>query len=390
MSKIAIITTHPVQYNAPLFKKLTTYQDIKLKVFYTWSQTQVGAQYDPDFNRTIQWDIPLLEGYDYTFVENKANKPGSDHFMGIVNPGLIKKLEEWMPDAILVYTWAHYSHLNVLRHFHGKIPILFRGDSTLLSKGSLLKKLLSKILLTWVYKNVDMAFYVGQSNLQYYLAYGVPHSKLCFAPHAVDNERFMFPINQADLEAKRMRRDLGITDNHIVIMFCGKLESRKDPGCLIRLAELVQSERIIFMYVGDGILKETLIKEAHPDKRFRFLGFQNQHALPIIYRMADIVVLPSLYETWGLVVNEAMACGRPVMVSTLAGCTADLIDEGQNGWAFTPGAEGERKLADILQSVIEGKIDLCSMGSNALERIQSFSIDMVAKAISQALKTTLP
>lgn len=391
MPRLAIVSTHPIQYNAPLFSKLSGYSDIQLKVFYTWSQTQLGGQYDPDFNRNIQWDIPLLEGYEHIFVDNTAKRPGSDRFMGIVNPGLIRALEEWIPDAILVITWAHYSHLQVLRHFHGKVLLLFRGDSTLLDPASGFKRFFRKQLLTWVYRHIDLALYVGQCNRAYYLAHGLNEIRLHRAPHAIDNERFMNLSDSAEAAATVQRRFLGIRDDQIVILFCGKLEPKKDPGCLIRLAALVPSERLNFVYAGEGMLKEALLKDAHADRRFHFLGFQNQQALPVLYRMADIIILPSLYnETWGLVVNEAMACGRPAMVSTQAGCTADLIDEGQTGWAFAPGPKGEQKLAGILQSVIDGTIDLRSMGHKALAKIQPFSIDTIAHAVSQALNLTLP
>lgn len=391
MPRLAIVSTHPIQYNAPLFSKLSVHGNIQLKVFYTWSQTHVGGQYDPDFKRNIQWDIPLLEGYDYVFVDNTARRPGSDHFFGIVNPGLIKALEEWLPDAILVITWAHFSHLQVMRHFHGKVPVLFRGDSTLLDQSSAVKRFFRKRLLRWVYQHIDLALFVGQRNREYYAAHGLEGRRLYLAPHSVDNERFMSAGDSAEAAAKEQRRALGIRDDQLVILFCGKLEPKKDPACLIRLAALVPSERLNFVYIGDGMLKEALQKDADSDKRFHFLGFQNQQALPVMYRMADIIILPSLYnETWGLVVNEAMACGRPVLVSSQAGCAADLIDEGQNGWVFTPGPEGERKLAAILQSVMEGTTDLRSMGTKALAKIQSFSIEAVAHAIAQALSRSLP
>ena len=132
--KIAIVTTHPIQYNAPFFRLLEQEPSITPKVFYTWSQTEYEQKYDPGFGKKIEWDIPLLEGYSYEFVNNKAKHPGSDHFMGIENPLLIKKIQEWKPDMVLVYGWSFKSHLQCLRYFNKKIPVLFRGDSTLLDE----------------------------------------------------------------------------------------------------------------------------------------------------------------------------------------------------------------------------------------------------------------
>ncbi|RZL41586.1 MAG: glycosyltransferase family 1 protein, partial [Pedobacter sp.] len=158
MKKLAIIITHPIQYYAPVFKLLAA--QCNLKVFYTWGLEGAEAKVDKGFNQKIIWDIPLLEGYEYAFLKNKAKEQGSHHFMGMKNPSIISKINNFNPDAILVYGWAYQSHLKVLRYFKGKIPIWFRGDSHLLDSKPLWKKLARKALLTWVYSYIDKAFYV--------------------------------------------------------------------------------------------------------------------------------------------------------------------------------------------------------------------------------------
>ena len=144
MPKLAVISSHPIQYNAPLFQKLAKVTGLDLKVFYTWGKEGANSKYDPDFNQEISWDLPLLEGYDFCFCENVAKEPGSHHFNGIKTPKLISQIEEWQPDIIWVWGWAFQSHLEVLRHFKGKTKVWFRGDSTLLDEpsGFSLKKLL--------------------------------------------------------------------------------------------------------------------------------------------------------------------------------------------------------------------------------------------------------
>src|SRR5258708_36114106 len=133
MKKLAIITTHPIQYYAPVFKLLTERQQLNIKVFFTWGENAVN-KYDPGFNRKIEWDIPVLGGYAYEWVKNSSKDPGTHHFTGIVNPGIINQVDAWQPDAILVYGWGFQSHLKGIRHYKNKIPELFRGDSTLLSE----------------------------------------------------------------------------------------------------------------------------------------------------------------------------------------------------------------------------------------------------------------
>ncbi len=116
--KLAVVTTHPIQYYAPIFQELAARKNINLKVFYTWPQSQ-QAKFDPGFGKTVEWDVPLLEGYSYTFVENVAKNPGSHGFWGIYNPTLVGEIEAWQPDALLVFSWSYRSNLGVLWHFKG-------------------------------------------------------------------------------------------------------------------------------------------------------------------------------------------------------------------------------------------------------------------------------
>ena len=157
MKKLAIITTHPIQYYAPVFKLLHQRQQVSVKVFYTWGE-QVNTKYDPGFNKVIAWDIPLLEGYPFDWVKNTAGDPGSHHFKGIINPDLIGQLKAWHPDALLVYGWGYQSHLKVMRHFKNKLPVLFRGDSTLLDDVTGAKALLKTGFLELLDNPLMMSF----------------------------------------------------------------------------------------------------------------------------------------------------------------------------------------------------------------------------------------
>jgi hypothetical protein len=130
VKKLAIITTHPIQYNAPFFKLLAERGKVWLKVFYTWPQAIEGFD-DPDFGKKIKWDIPLLEGYDWEAVENVSTKPSSKYWKGIDCPTLIDRVNEFQPDAVMVYGWNFKSHFKAMRHFKGTIPVWFFGDSTL-------------------------------------------------------------------------------------------------------------------------------------------------------------------------------------------------------------------------------------------------------------------
>src|ERR1700761_4618195 len=189
MKKLAIVTTHPIQYYAPVFQLLHQNKQIEITVFYTWGDGAL-KKYDPGFGKVIDWDVDLLTGYPYEWLKNTSAKPGSHNFNGIINPDIVERIELWQPDALLIYGWAYKSHLKCMRYFKNKIPVYFRGDSTLLDNNPGLKSSLKSLFLKWVYKHVDYVFYTGTNNKQYFKKYGLTDAQLIYAPHAVDNDHF--------------------------------------------------------------------------------------------------------------------------------------------------------------------------------------------------------
>ena len=386
MKKLAIITSHPIQYHAPWFRILAERNNIKIKVFYTWSQAK-EAVFDPGFNKNRAWDIPLLEGYEYCFVHNVSSNPGSHHFRGIDNPSLIRETENWAPDAILIFGWSFISHLKVLRYFKGKIQILFRGDSTLLDEpsGWALKKMGRRLLLSWVYSHVNKVLYVGTANRQYYKAHGLKEKQLLFAPHAVDNLRFTQTVEEDQ------RALLGIPINAVVFIFTGKFQHKKDPKLLIEAFMRLEDETAHLLMVGDGELTELLRDFVSRQifsisRRVHFLPFQNQNQMPGVYRIGNVFVLPSQGpgETWGLSVNEAMACSLPILVSNKCGCAEDLVEEGENGFVFRH--SDAEDLKKKMKLCLDKQDKLKQMGQRSRQIIDSWSFDHICNTIEDALK----
>lgn len=386
MKRLAIVLTHPIQYYVPIFQLLQQRALLQLKVFYTWEQAKDNLKYDPGFGKTISWDLPLLEGYDYTFVRNMAKDPGSHHFMGIQNPSLIQELEEWQADAILVFGWSFLSHLRLLRYFKGKVPVFFRGDSTLLDEEGqgLLKRALRRLFLRQVYRFVDKAFYVGQWNYEYYKAHGLADNQLIFAPHAIDNARFS--LNHQKLEeVEKIRHSLEIPSDAYLTLFVGKFQDKKDPLLLLQAFRCLQPANTYLLFVGNGELEDRLRQKAASIPAVRFLPFQNQQQMPSVYAAADLLVLPSRGpgETWGLVVNEAMASGRAVLVSNKAGCSADLVQEGKNGYTFK--AADIDALVQQLGSLVSSKERTVAMGQYSTEIIRNYSFEAVCRVIEKEI-----
>lgn len=384
MKRLAIVTTHPIQYNAPWFRLLAESGSTYPRVFYTWGQLEQEEKFDPGFGKKIEWDLPLLEGYEYCFVKNTAEKPGSHHRKGIINPTLITEIEQWKPDAVLVFGWNFISHDECIRWFHKKkIPILFRGDSTMMRKQNRIIALVRKLYLRRIYKNVDYALYTGVANRKYFIECGMNNSQLIPALHATDNNRFLTNEIANKEKALYWRRELGVKDDETVVLFAGKFESIKRPWLLLRLADMMKNKPVKFILVGNGPLETQLRQQAADNPQVIFIGFQNQQAMPVVYRMADYFILCSESETWGLSVNEAMACGCAVLISDTCGCWPDLVKEKINGHVFT-----DDNIESIAEKIIieqSRKSELQAMKSASQKIIKEYSFEKIVDSVNQLM-----
>jgi glycosyltransferase involved in cell wall biosynthesis len=378
--RLAIINTHPIQYYAPVFKLLHQQPNISIKVFYTYGENSTN-KYDPGFNRNINWDIPLLDGYPYEFIKNTAKDTGTHTFKGIINPDLIDKINAYKPNAILIYGWAHQSHLKAICHFKNKIPVYFRGDSTLLDKKTGVKNFIKYLFLKWVYRHVDYALYTGTNNMAYFKKYGLNEQQLKFVPHSIDNDRFTISKEE---DAATLRGELNIPVNDILILFAGKFESKKDPLLLLSAFFEINKPGVHLLFVGNGVLENQLKEKAAGKTNVHFMDFQNQTYMPAVYQAADLFCLPSKgpAETWGLVVNEAMACKKAVLVSDKVGCAFDLVKPGYNGMIFKAGDVDA--LTDALIYLTNKKL-LTGMGEHSLEIIEDWAISVQVKNIVHSL-----
>ncbi len=339
-------------------------------------------KFDPGFNKNIAWDIPLLDGYHYTFIKNISKNPGSHHYAGINNPTLINEVAQWNPDTVLVFGWNFKSHLKLMKHFKGKKKILFRGDSNLLDdeKKNFIKKFLRRILLKKIYAYVDQALYVGVANKKYFLANGLKENQLVFAPHAIDNNRFIQKSNY------NLRKQLNISESAFVFLFAGKFEQKKNVTFLFDSFVLANITNAHLILTGNGML-ENVLKEKYKNvsdemqQRIHFIDFQNQSAMPTVYASCDVFVLSSQSETWGMAVNEAMAAGKAILVSNKCGCAEDLIKEGINGYVFE--SNNEEDLIKKMKQLSNNKERLQAMGFASLNIIQNWSLEKICDAVEQ-------
>jgi len=383
-ARLAILLSHPTQYYSPWFRWMASEEGLELKVFYLWD-AGVAPTRDPRFGHVFAWDIDLLGGYAHEFVPNCARHPGTENFGGLVNPSLFARIEAWNPDAILMLGYSYLSHLSLLAWARLRgVPLIFRGDSHFLGRPH--QPRLRKTLLRLLYASFAAVTCVGKANRDYFRVLGVPQERLFFAPHAVDDSHFN-PSNETHRRAAhRLREALGIPSERRILLFAGKLYGHKNPRGLLEAFLALDHPGWSLLFVGEGedkpLLQERAAQSGNP--QVHFLPFANQSEMPARYLAADVFCLPSvsLYETWGLAVNEAMHMGRPCLVSDRVGCQRDLVSDGDTGWVFhaTDPQHLQAKLREVFDS------DPVSFGKRALERIRGYTYREAAAGLRTAFQ----
>lgn len=393
--RLAIVISHPIQYHSPWFRHLVATGAVELKVFYLWD-FGVEPRFDRKFGRSIQWDIPLLDGYEHEFVANRSFDPGTHHFGGLSNPGIVGRIQDWRPDAILLFGYLFRSHFDVM--FSGRlrgIPMLLRGDSHDLFRPPGPRSMLKRWARSGLFRRFDAFLAVGAANAEYFRRSRVPQSKIHFAPHCVDNQRFRGAAPQAIQEAAEWRRQMGIPDSLPVVLFAGKFEDKKRTLDLVaafgiarqRLRQQAGPEPALLL-VGSGNL-EGRLRAAAGDRLGHtvFMApFQNQSRMPCVYAACDVLALPSYGpgETWGLAVNEAMNLGKPAIVSSHVGCGPDLVHPGETGWIFPAGDIDALAEALVHAIAMDGQLR-AKMGAAARRRVSAYSYEAATSGLLRAM-----
>jgi glycosyltransferase involved in cell wall biosynthesis len=355
---------------------------LQLRVFYL-GDFGVQPRFDPGFQATIVWDIPLLEGYDYTFVPNKGRSSGSHGgFFGLWNPSIIRALAAYKPTAILLIGYNFATSVYVILRLT-RVRLILRGDSHRLVRRTGLREYVRRRLIACLFRRFSAFAYVGEANYEYYRYHGVPERKLHRAPHAVDNARFSSRVSGAMQEAEIWKRQLGIPPQDLVVLFAGKFGQAKRPLDLLNAFTAAQLPAASLLFVGSGPLEQDLKAAAAGDPKVFFAPFQNQTLMPRTYCAADVLVLPSASETWGLCVNEAMCMGRPVIVSDRVGCARDLVAVGENGLIFRAGDVAA--LAACLREALSDPARLRRWGERSRSIIENYSYEQATAGLLQAL-----
>ena len=391
--RVIIVCSHPVQYAAPLFRMLAEDPRISLEIAYCSLQ---GAEpgLDPDFGVNVQWDIPLLAGYSWFLVPNRSPIPALGSFLGLFNPGIWRLIRSEPFDAVVLltgYVCVTFWIALAASKWTG-IPVLFGTDAFDLSPrdGKRWKVWFKRIVWPRLFGLADLAIVVSSGGVRLMRSLGIREERIALMPFCVNNSWWIKQSDAVDREG--VRAQWNVPAGAVVILFCAKLQPWKRPLDLIEALARIADVNAFLVFAGNGALGPALEKRAHElgiAARIRFLGFVNQSSLPEIYTACDVLVLPSESEPFGLVVNEAMLCRRPVIVSDRVGARFDLVKQGETGYVFPCG--DVPALAEVLRRVLGDRVSLQQMGARARGRMESWSpnhyvgafIESIARAVQR-------
>lgn len=395
--RLAYVVSHPIQYQAPLLRRIAKEPDIALTVLYG-SDFSVRGYKDQGFGVDVSWDVPLLDGYISEFLP-ALRDTGTVSASSPISRSLHRRLMQSDGSPAFDALWVHgYASVNALQAILAAkrlgIPVLLRAEGWLGDRERSAWKLALKQLFFAALRNgVDAVLPIGTRNGEYWQHYFGDAVPQFMMPYAVDNDWFARRAAGAAPQAAALRAELQLEAGRPVILFASKLQTRKHADHLVAayarfIANHAGNAKPYLVIVGDGeerVRLEAQCRELHLDG-VRFAGFRNQTELPAFFRVADVFVLPSQHEPWGLIVNEAMASGCAVIVSSDVGSHVDLVTDGVQGCVYPVG--DITALTESLSRVLTDPTTARAMGDAARTRMATWSFEQDVRGLRAALAHT--
>jgi len=390
--RVLILASHVIQYSSPLFRRMAHDPRLDLQIAYC-SMQGATPSIDPEFGVEVMWDISVLDGYPWVHIPNRSPVPGLGRFFGLFNPGVWGLIRKSHFDAAILPGYFYFTAwIAIAAARLSGTPIVFVTDSHSLrswNAQSPWKLRFKKWLVRQIFSLGSAVMVSSSGGVEYLKSLGFSSDRIFLVPTAVDNDWWTEQASNVDRIA--VRASWKIPADGAVALFCAKLQRWKAPMDLLEAFASANVSKSYLVYAGDGPERSNLERRAADlglTDRVRFLGFLNQSQLPAAYRAADLFVLPSLFEPFGLVVNEAMLCGLPVAVSDRVGAKFDLVRPDENGYVFPAGDVDA--LAAVLRQILLDPEKRARMGAVAQRRMETWSpreyADSVVRAVNLVAK----
>ncbi len=383
LENLALVVTHPVQYQVPWYQALSAREDLRFLVYFMFLPD--AQQQGEGFDQSFSWDVPILEGYSWSLLRTRSANRNTAQFSGLRVNGVAESLARDNIGSCIIHGWGSYGLLQAL--FACKklgIKTLVRGEANSFRSRPFWKKLGHRFLL----RQYDAYLGIGRANVDFYADHGIDAERIFWCPYGVDNDSFHRNTRALKEQRASIRQRWEIGDDETCFLFVGKFQEKKRLPDLIQALHLVRkhNHKLRLLAVGAG-KEESSIRELSNQLSvpITFTGFLNQSRIAEAYVAADCLVLPSDHdETWGLVVNEAMACGIPAIVSDRVGCGPDLIVSNDTGVVFRFGDIADLSKAILMMAADEsGRL---SMGERAHAHVQSYGVHQATDGVVRALR----
>jgi glycosyltransferase involved in cell wall biosynthesis len=387
--RVAVLNSHPIQYFAPLYAYLNRDPALEVTALYC-SDISLRGGMDPGFGQSVTWDVDLLGGYPSIFLGPNARQRVPGGFWSLVCPEVWAEVRSGRYDAVWLHGYAYAADLIALLAARSRgLPVFYRSETHLGLRRSGWKRRIRDAVLSFAARFIDRFLAIGTANRDYYRALGVPEPKIFDVPYTVDNERFIAAARLSDDERVAVRQRFGLPPDRPVVLFASKLIARKHPDDVVRAVARLRDEGVMasLLFIGAGELEATLrslVVEYNLTGLVSFGGFVNQSELPKVYAASDVFVLPAENEPWGLIVNEVMCAGVPVIVASEVGCVPDLVHDGRNGLLMQAGDVAS--LTAALRRLLVDDRERVAMGQKGLEMIRDWSYERCRRGVLAAAK----
>jgi glycosyltransferase involved in cell wall biosynthesis len=384
---LLVVNTHPVQYHAPVYRAIQQEFGIPVTVMYG-SDFSIAGYRDREFQTEFAWDTPLVQETDQLFFLSRVAQGGARDFEEVSARGMAEAFNKIPAEAVLINGYAPAFHRAAFwQAYRRRMPILFRAE-TMDPPETSWRSHARSALLRLFYGCCQRVLPIGKLSRQHYAARGVPASKMVFSPYCVDSSTFHLEEASRRQLRQATRQAEGISESAVVILFSGKLNQRKDPVRIVEAVRLLPEamrRQAVVTFLGEGAERAALEAAARrePTVQIRLLGFKNQRDLSAYYHAADVLVLPSLQETWGLVVNEALHHGLPCIVSDCVGSGPDLVEQDVTGGVAKAGdaASFAHQLERLWQPIAQG-----TMADACRQVVSGYTVEAAAQGIALAYR----
>jgi len=343
--RICVVTPQPTPYRDPFWNTVAEQPGVELDVFYCYAKGDDRP-----------WEI------DWPFKFHAEVLPGRAWFgehNGYWNPSILKRLRAKPYDAIILGGYNHLTMLVAAWYARRRgVPYLVMCESYHGLKRAGYRKALKAPIVRWVVGGAAGILPTGQLAREYLISYGGPADRCACVPNSPDLDSLREEAQSLCPRRNVIRGELGLPDEPVII-FVGRLIYKKGVDILLEaFKHIVGDIPCQLVIAGDGPERGKLEQQAMQlgvRDRVQFVGFQQPKELPRWYCAADLFVLPSRTEPWGVVVMEALASGLPVVVTRLVGCYPDVINDGQVGRVIPP--EDSSSLAEAIKHFLVTRPD---------------------------------